>query len=111
MLLRATAPIIRDVTGPSAQPADPGTGTADWVGSPRRFIAPLALAQFICSFAGSNMNVMINDISRDLNTTVKGVQTTITLFLLIMAILMIPGSKLTDKWGRTKCFRAGLVIY
>src|SRR5947207_4190104 len=57
------------------------------------------------------MNVMINDISRDLNTTVKGVQTTITLFLLIMAILMIPGSKLTDKWGRTKCFRAGLVIY
>src|SRR5947208_4636018 len=77
----------------------------------RKLIAPLALAQFICSFAGSNMNVMINDISRDLNTTVKGVQTTITLFLLIMAILMIPGSKLTDKWGRTKCFRAGLVIY
>ena len=30
----------------------------------RRLILPLALAQFICSFAGSNMNVMINDISR-----------------------------------------------
>jgi len=27
----------------------------------RRVLAPLALAQFICSFAGSNMNVMIND--------------------------------------------------
>jgi hypothetical protein len=53
--------------------------------SPRRLILPLALAQFICSFAGSNMNVMINDISEDLDTTVKGVQTTITLFLLIMA--------------------------
>jgi hypothetical protein len=26
--------------------------------------------QFVCSFAGSNMNVMINDISRDLHTTV-----------------------------------------
>jgi hypothetical protein len=39
--------------------------TASWVGSPRAFIAPLALAQFICSFAGSNMNVMINDISHD----------------------------------------------
>jgi len=24
-------------------------------------LGPLALAQFICSFAGSNMNVMIND--------------------------------------------------
>ena len=31
--------------------------------SPRRLILPLALAQFICSFAGSNMNVMITDIS------------------------------------------------
>jgi uncharacterized membrane protein len=60
-----------------------GSATAPWVGSARAFLAPLALAQFICSFAGSNMNVMINDISRDLDTDVKGVQTTITLFLLI----------------------------
>ena len=72
--------------------------------SARRLILPLALAQFICSFAGSNMNVMINDISEDLDTTVKGVQTAITLFLLIMAILMIPCSKLTDRWGRKRCF-------
>jgi MFS family permease len=79
--------------------------------SARRLILPLALAQFICSFAGSNMNVMINDISRDLDTTVKGVQTAITLFLLIMAILMIPCSKLTDRWGRKRCFNGGLVLY
>src|SRR5947199_6244532 len=77
----------------------------------RKLIAPLALAQFICSFAGSNMNVMINDISKDLNTTVKGVQTPITLFLLIMAILMIPCSKLTDRWGRKRCFTWGLTLY
>src|SRR5213080_2057448 len=79
--------------------------------SPRALILPLALAQFICSFAGSNMNVMITDISDDLDTTVKGVQTTITLFLLIMAILMIPCSKLTDRWGRKRCFLAGLTLY
>ena len=79
--------------------------------SARRLILPLALAQFICSFAGSNMNVMINDISRDLDTTVKGVQTAITLFLLIMAILMIPCSKLTDRWGRKRCFNGGLALY
>jgi MFS family permease len=77
----------------------------------RRLILPLALAQFICSFAGSNMNVMINDISEDLDTSVKGVQTAITLFLLIMAILMIPCSKLTDRWGRKRCFIAGLTLY
>ena len=79
--------------------------------SPRRLILPLALAQFICSFAGSNMNVMITDISDDLDTTVKGVQTAITLFLLIMAILMIPCSKLTDRWGRKRCFVWGLTLY
>jgi MFS family permease len=79
--------------------------------SRRRLILPLALAQFICSFAGSNMNVMITDISADLDTTVKGVQTAITLFLLIMAILMIPCSKLTDRWGRKRCFTLGLTLY
>jgi MFS family permease len=57
------------------------------------------------------MNVMITDISEDLDTTVKGVQTAITLFLLIMAILMIPASKLTDRWGRKRCFVGGLILY
>ena len=74
-------------------------------------LAPLALAQFICSFAGSNMNVMINDISQDLDTTVQGVQIAITIFLLVMAALMIPGGKLTDKFGRKRCFTVGLVVY
>src|SRR5438046_2051751 len=95
----------------SAGAATSPAGTASWVSSPRALLLPLALAQFICSFAGSNMNVMINDISTDLDTTVQGVQTAITLFLLIMAILMIPGSKLTDKWGRKRCFNLGLAIY
>jgi MFS family permease len=74
-------------------------------------LVPLALAQFICSFAGSNMNVMINDISEDLDTTVQGVQTAITIFLLVMAALMIPGGKLTDRYGRKRCFTVGLVVY
>jgi MFS family permease len=80
-------------------------------GSLRRMLVPLALAQFICSFAGSNMNVMINDISHDLHTTVQGVQVCITLFLLVMAALMIPCGKLTDRWGRKRCFTLGLSIY
>src|SRR5215470_9359799 len=77
----------------------------------RRALVPLALAQFICSFAGSNMNVMINDIGRDLDTTVQGVQIAITTFLLVMAALMIPGGKLSDRYGRKRCFTAGLVLY
>jgi MFS family permease len=57
------------------------------------------------------MNVMINDISKDLDTTVEGVQTAITVFLLVMAALMIPAGKLTDRWGRKRCFTAGLIVY
>jgi MFS family permease len=74
-------------------------------------ILPLALAQFIASYAATNMNVAISAIAQDLGTTVSGVQTAITLFTLTMAALMIPGSKLTDIWGRKRCFVIGLAIY
>ncbi|MFE7272143.1 MFS transporter [Streptomyces sp. NPDC057623] len=86
------------------RPREPGRGRGT-------VLAALALAQFICSFAGSNMNVMINDISEDLDTTVQGVQVAITVFLLVMAALMIPGGKLTDRYGRKRCFLTGLVVY
>jgi MFS family permease len=74
-------------------------------------ILPLALAQFIASYAATNMNVAISAIAKDLNTTVSGVQTAITLFTLTMAALMIPGSKLSDIRGRKNCFVGGLAIY
>ena len=90
---------------------DEGVSVGRTSGALRKILVPLALAQFICSFAGSNMNVMITDISEDLHTTVQGVQIAITVFLLVMAALMIPGGKLTDRWGRKRCFTIGLVIY
>src|SRR4029077_14685487 len=77
----------------------------------RAMILPLALAQFIASYAATNMNVAISAIAADLDTTVAGVQTAITLFTLTMAALMIPGSKLTDIWGRKRCFMIGLIVY
>src|SRR5256714_12332329 len=88
------------------------TGTASRrTSAARALVLPLALAQFIASYAATNMNVAISDIADDLGTTVIGVQTTITLFTLTMASLMIPGSKLTDIWGRKRCFVAGLAVY
>jgi MFS family permease len=90
---------MADVTAPKAAAAN------------RAMILPLALAQFIASYAATNMNVAISAIAKDLNTTVAGVQTAITLFTLTMAALMIPGSKLTDLWGRKRCFVLGLIVY
>jgi len=74
-------------------------------------VLPLALAQFVASYAATNMNVAISAIAHSLSTSVIGVQTAITLFTLMMAALMIPGSKLTDIWGRKRCFLWGLAIY
>src|ERR1700760_2654915 len=88
---------------------DTGRSKAD--AAARAMILPLALAQFIASYAATNMNVAISAIAKDLGTTVAGVQTAITLFTLTMAALMIPGSKLTDIWGRKRCFVAGLIVY
>jgi MFS family permease len=86
--------------------------TAPKVASPARaMILPLALAQFIASYAATNMNVAISAIASDLGTNAAGVQTAITLFTLTMAALMIPGSKLTDIWGRKRCFILGLIVY
>jgi MFS family permease len=88
------------------------TAPPDRTGSAaRNLIVPLALAQFIASYAATNMNVAISAIADELDTTVSGVQTAITLFTLVMAALMIPGSKLTDIWGRKRCFLLGLIIY
>jgi len=89
----------------SSHTATSGRTTTAWA------LLPLALAQFICSFAGSNMNVMLTDMSADLDTTVQGVQIAITLFLLVMAALMIPFGKLTIQFGRKLCFILGLSIY
>jgi MFS family permease len=74
-------------------------------------LLPLALAQFLASYDTSSMNVAISKIVEDLDTTVTGVQTVITIFTLTMAALMIPGSKLTDIWGRKRCFNLGISIY
>jgi len=88
-----------------------GAGGSAAVRTAGAVVLPLALAQFIASYAASNMNVAISTIADDLNTDVTGIQTTITLFTLTMAALMIPGSKLTDIWGRKFCFILGLLIY
>ena len=89
----------------------PSTPTRTDMRRARSMVLPLALAQFIASYAATNMNVAISTIADDLDTTVSGIQTTITLFTLTMASMMIPGSKLSDIWGRKRCFIAGLVIY
>jgi hypothetical protein len=59
----------------------------------------------------SVMNVSILKIVADLNTTVTGVQSAITMYTLVMAAVMLVGAKLGDIPGRDRAFGLGLAVY
>ena len=71
----------------------------------------LASAQFIMVLDSSVMNVAISQIVEDLDTTIQGVQTAITLYTLVMAAFMLLGAKLGDILGTNRAFALGLAIY
>ena len=59
----------------------------------------------------SVMNVAIATVAEDVGTTITGIQTAITLYTLVMAMLMIPGGKVGSMIGRKRAFAIGCVIY
>jgi MFS family permease len=71
----------------------------------------LASAQFVMVLDSSVMNVAISQIVDDLDTSIQGVQTAITMYTLVMAALMLLGAKLGDIIGRNRAFAIGLAIY
>ena len=71
----------------------------------------LAAAQFVMVLDSSVMNVSISQIVEDLDTTVTGVQSAITMYTLVMAAFMLVGAKLGDIWGRDRAFGIGLAVY
>lgn len=71
----------------------------------------LALAQFVMVLDTSVMNVAISQIVEDLDTTIQGVQTAITMYTLVMASFMLLGAKLGDILGRNGALAVGMAIY
>jgi MFS family permease len=71
----------------------------------------LAAGQFLMTLDSSVMNVSIATVAKDVGTTVTGIQTAITLYTLVMAMLMITGGKLGQILGRKRAFAIGCVIY
>jgi MFS family permease len=74
-------------------------------------LATLAAAQFVMILDSSVMNVSIATVAKDLDTTVTGIQTAITMYTLVMASLMITGGKMGAILGRKRAFTIGCVIY
>jgi MFS family permease len=71
----------------------------------------LATGQFLTTLDNSAMNVSIATVAKDVDTTVTGIQTAITLYTLVMASLMITGGKIGQILGRKRAFAIGCVIY
>jgi MFS family permease len=71
----------------------------------------LSSGQFLMALDSSVMNVSIATVADDLDTTVTGIQTAITLYMLVMACLMITGGKVGAIIGRKRAFALGCVIY
>ena len=71
----------------------------------------LASGQFLMTLDSSVMNVSMATVAQDVDTTITGIQTAITLYTLVMASLMITGGKVGTLLGRRRAFGIGLVIY
>jgi MFS family permease len=71
----------------------------------------LCAGQFLMMLDSSVMNVSIATVAQDIDTTVTGIQTAITLYTLVMAAFMITGGKIGQIIGRKRAFAIGCVIY
>lgn len=74
-------------------------------------LATLAAAQFLMTLDSSVMNVSMATVAEDVDTTITGIQTAITLYTLVMASLMITGGKIGSIIGRRRAFALGCAIY
>ncbi|MDH6627216.1 MFS family permease [Streptomyces sp. LBL] len=73
----------------------PRAGTAEKPATTRVVLLTLAAGQFLMALDSSVMNVSIATVADDVGTTVTGIQGAITAYTLVMAMLMIPGGKVT----------------
>lgn len=69
------------------------------------------LASFITPFVASSINIALPVIGRDLGINVLILGWLPTIYLLSLAIFLIPVSRLADIYGRKKIFTWGIVIY
>jgi MFS family permease len=104
------SPRVRAIRGYDSAVTDGGAETAAGQGT-GLVLVTLASGQFLMTLDSSVMNVAIATVAKDVGTTVTGIQTAITLYTLVMAMLMIPGGKVGSLIGRRRAFSVGCVIY
>ncbi|MGH3368079.1 MAG: MFS transporter, partial [Nocardioidaceae bacterium] len=74
-------------------------------------LVALSLAVFVIANDFSALSVALPQIERDLNTDVSSVQWVINAYALVFGVLIVPGGRLADMFGRRRIFFAGAVIF
>ncbi|MFO7662674.1 MAG: MFS transporter [Chloroflexota bacterium] len=74
-------------------------------------LALLGAAMFIIVIDTTIINVSISALVDDLNTTVSGVQSAISIYALVMAAFILIGGKWADIIGKKRTFLIGTVIF
>ncbi|MFA7287478.1 MAG: MFS transporter [Melioribacteraceae bacterium] len=79
--------------------------------SPSKVLLITTLASFMTAFDGSGFNIALPIIGKEFHASALILSWISTMYLLITATLLIPAGKLADTYGRTKFFKAGVLIF
>jgi len=79
--------------------------------SPTKVLLVTTLASFMTAFVGSGLNVALPIIGKEFNSSALTLSWISTIYLLTTAALLVPAGKLSDIYGRTLFFKAGIIIF
>ena len=77
-------------------------------GNPTLTLVAISLGVMMVALDGTVVSVANPTIQRDLNATLAGLQWVTNGYLLALAVLLIPGGKLGDRFGRRRMFAIGI---
>ncbi len=69
------------------------------------------LSSFITPFMSSSINIALPSIGKEFHSTAITLSWIASSFLLTTAILLLPVGKFTDKYGRIRLFKTGIVVF
>jgi MFS family permease len=101
---------MSELAGTASVPVTDSSGSRA-AGAAGIVLLTLAAGQFVMALDTTVMNTAIATVAQDLDTTVTGIQTAITMYTLVMASLMITGGKVGEILGRKRAFTIGCVVY
>lgn len=82
------------------------------VKDPRSYALIIALlASFLTPFVGSSINIALPVIGRDLGINALFLGWIPTIYLLALAVLLIPMGRISDIYGRKRIFQWGIIIF